>query len=142
LAQHGAEALGLSIVPFVAGAPSDLESIFKQIAQAKCDALYVLADTFNPKISELAAATRIPAIYQYRTFVEDAGGLLSYGPDISAMISLAGDMLDKILKGAKPSDIPVQQPTAFELVINLRAARALGLTIPASFLQLANRLVD
>ena len=142
MAQHGAEALGLSIVPFVAGAPSDLESIFKQIAQAKCDALYVLADTFNPKISELAAATRIPAIYQYRTFVEDAGGLLSYGPDISAMISLAGDMLDKILKGAKPSDIPVQQPTAFELVINLNTARAMGIEIPQLTLARADEVIE
>jgi putative ABC transport system substrate-binding protein len=142
LAQHGAETKGLSVVSFVARTPSELVSVFKQIEQAKCDALYVLADTFNPKISELAAATRIPAIYQYRTFVEDAGGLMSYGPDISAMISLAGDMLDKILKGAKPSDVPVQQPTTFELVLNLKAARELGLKIPASFIQLANRVVE
>ena len=89
-----------------------------------------------------AAATHIPAIYQYCTFVEEAGGLMSYGPDISAMISLAGDILDKILKGAKPTDVPVQQPTTFELVLNLKAARALGLTLPASLVLMANRLVE
>jgi len=93
------------------------------------------------RISELASQNSIPTIYAFRDFVE-AGGLMSYGPLNSAMYGHAADYVDKILKGAKPGDLPVEQPTKFELVINLKAAKALGLTIPSSLLAQADEVVQ
>ena len=90
---------------------------------------------------ELAARTRVPAVYFDRGFAE-AGGLLSYGTDLFALYRSAGTYVDKILKGAKPADLPVQQPTQFELVINLRTARTLGIKIPPPVLQRADRVIE
>jgi hypothetical protein len=101
-----------------------------------------LPDPFRPKIAELAAVNQIPAIYQYGVFVESAGGLMSYGPDIQALIAYAAVFVDKILKGAKPAELPVEQPTKFEFVLNLKAAKALGLTIPESVVLLADKVVE
>jgi putative ABC transport system substrate-binding protein len=142
VARKGAEIIGLSTAPFVAGTPADLDGVFLAIKQAKCDALYALADPFRPKIAELAAVNQIPAIYQYGVFVETAGGLMSYGPDIQALIAYAAVFVDKILKGAKPAELPVEQPTKFEFVLNLKAAKALGLAIPESVVLLADKVVE
>jgi putative tryptophan/tyrosine transport system substrate-binding protein len=142
VASNGARAIGLSTVPFVAATPGDLERAFSEIKQARCDALYTLADPYRPKIPELAAATQIPAIYQYGLFVEIGGGLMSYGPDVIALIAHAADYLDKILKGANPADLPVEQPTKFEFVVNLKTAKALGLAIPESVVLLADKVVE
>ena len=90
---------------------------------------------------ELAARTRVPAVYFDRSFAE-AGGLLSYGTDLFALYRSAGTYVDKILKGAKPADLPVQQPTQFELVINLNTARTLGIKIPPPVLQRADRVIE
>jgi putative tryptophan/tyrosine transport system substrate-binding protein len=142
VASNGARMIGLSTTPFVAATPADLDRVFLEIKLAKCDALYALADPFRPKIPELAAVNQIPAIYQYSVFVETAGGLMSYGPNIRALIAHAADSLDKIFKGATPAELPVEQPTKFEFVLNLKTARALGLALPESIVLLADKVVE
>ena len=89
----------------------------------------------------MAARYRLPGIYEYRGF-PDAGGLMSYGVDIVELFRSAATYIDKILKGAKPADLPIEQPTKFELVINMKTAKALGLTIPPSLLQRADQVID
>jgi putative tryptophan/tyrosine transport system substrate-binding protein len=141
VASNAARLIGLSTAPFVAATPADLDRVFLEIKQAKCDALYALADPFRPKIPELAAVTQIPAIYQYGVFVE-TGGLMSYGPDIRALIAHAADSLDKIFRGANPAELPVEQPTKFEFVLNLKTAKALGLKLPETIMLLADKVVE
>ena len=102
------------------------------------DALFV---THLTRIVELAAKNRLPAMYGYREFVE-AGGLLTYGPSSHELFRRAAYFVDRILKGAKPADLPVEQPTKFELIINLKTAKALGLTIPPSVLARADEIIE
>ena len=92
------------------------------------------------RITALAAKHRLPAMYGLRDFV-DAGGLMAYAPDLAVMCRRAADYVDKILKGAKPADLPIEQPTRYVLVVNLKTARALGLTIPESILLQANEVI-
>ena len=142
VAREGARAIGLSTAPFVAATPADLELAFQKIKQEKCDALYVLADPYRPRIPELAADNRVPAVYQYGYYVETGRGLMSYGPDVFALIAHAADLLDKVFKGANPADVPVEQPTRFEFVLNLKTAKALSLVIPESVVLLADKVVE
>jgi putative tryptophan/tyrosine transport system substrate-binding protein len=93
------------------------------------------------RIVELAARHRLPAIYEGREFVE-AGGLMSYGPNLAENFRRAATFVDKILKGAKPADLPIEQPTKFEFIINLKAAKQIGLTIPPSVLARANEVIQ
>jgi putative ABC transport system substrate-binding protein len=111
----------------------------------RADALLVLPDPVLgnelAQIAKLAAQNRLPAMYLRREFVE-AGGLLAYGPSFADNYRRAATYVDKILKGATPADLPVQQPTKFELVVNLKTARALGLTVPPSVLARADEVVE
>jgi putative tryptophan/tyrosine transport system substrate-binding protein len=125
--------------------PEDLERAFSEFVHAKADALLVPPDTtFSSnvvRITELAAKARLPATYGDRRAVE-AGGLLSYGPNVVENYRRSAIYVDKILKGAKPAELPVEQPTKIELVINLKTATALGLTVPPSLLGRADEVIE
>jgi putative ABC transport system substrate-binding protein len=122
----------------------DIEPAIAALKDA-ADALYVVADplinTNRDQIHKLAMGARLPAIYNAREHVE-AGGLMSYGPDFIELYRRAADFVDRILRGASPSDIPVEQPTKFELVINLRTARALGIELPPTLLARADEVIE
>jgi putative ABC transport system substrate-binding protein len=121
------------------------ESAFAAITQARADAVMVFPDpltfTHRGQIVEFAVKSQLPAMFGAREFVE-AGGLMSYGPNFPDMFRRAAICVDKILKGAKPADLPVEQPTTFELVINLKTAEALGLTIPPTLLFQATEVIQ
>ncbi len=139
-----ARALGLKIQVLEASGPSAFEQAFAAAAVERAQALSVLPgivfQTHRQSIVELAASRRLPAIYPERAFV-DAGGLMYYGASLSDMYRHAAAHVDKILKGAKPADLPVEQPTKFELVVNLKTATQLGLKIPQSVLLRADQLI-
>ena len=125
--------------------PEDFEAAFATAKQRNVQALLAFDDsltvTYRSRITALAASSRLPAMYGFRQF-PDAGGLMSYGPDTVPLFRRAASIVDKILKGAKPADLPVEQPTKFELVINVKVAKALGLTVPPSLLTLADELIE
>ncbi|HEX9748762.1 MAG TPA: ABC transporter substrate-binding protein [Methylomirabilota bacterium] len=140
-----ARALGLQLPVLEARDPGQFEKAFAGLATERAGALMVQSDamfiTHRGRIVELAARSRVPAVYGEREFV-NAGGLMFYGASLADMYRDAAAYADKILKGAKPADLPVEQPTKPELVINLKAAKALGLTIPPSVLGRADHLVE
>ena len=111
----------------------------------RAGALLVLSDSMfiaqRERIADLATKSRLPAVYGLRPHAE-AGGLMAYGANLLDLVRLAATFVDKILKGAKPADLPVEQPTTFELVINLKTAKALGLTIPSSLLLRADQVIE
>jgi putative ABC transport system substrate-binding protein len=123
----------------------DIDTAFREASKRRADALLwlvsgPLANFPLPHVAELAVKSRLPAIYTGRTPVE-AGGLLSYGVSIPALSRRAATYVDKILKGAEPTDLPVEQPTKFELIINLKTAKQIGLTIPQSVLYRADKVI-
>ena len=144
-ARLGARALGVDLRIHEVRAPGDLDRTFTALMRKRPDALLVSATPAamlqRRQIVDLAARSRLPAMYGFREPVE-AGGLVSYGPSLSDMFHHAATYVDKILKGAKPGDLPVEQPTKFELVINLKTAKALGLTIPQSLLLRADEIIQ
>ena len=125
--------------------PSDLDRVFGAIGDDQVQGLVVLTDPLTVRhlgpIVEQAAKRRLPTMYGFREFV-DAGGLMSYGVSVPEMCRRAAGYVDRILKGAKPGDLPVEQPTAFELIINLQTAKALGLAMPSSLLQRADHVLQ
>jgi putative ABC transport system substrate-binding protein len=137
--------LGIRLQILQVRGPDEFDAAFAAMSTARVDALELLEGLmlFNnvEPLVRLATATRLPTIYPNSSFVE-AGGLMSYGPDFRAMDRRAGLYIEKILKGARPGDIPVEQPTRFELVVNLKAARALGLEIPAEVLLRAESVIE
>ena len=143
--EAAARSLGLEVTRLEVRAAGDIERTFGTIVRNQVGALMPVSSALfhgeRWRIVHLAAKYRLPAMYEHRDFAE-AGGLLSYGPDILSLNRRAGAYVDKILKGAKPADLPVEQPTKFELVINLRTAKALGLTIPPSVLIRADQLLE
>jgi putative ABC transport system substrate-binding protein len=137
--------LGIAIISARVTEPGELERAFAELKRARAQALIVMSDPMTvgqrKRIAELAASHRLPAIYALREFVE-AGGLSSYATSLVDQYRRAARYVDRILKGAKPADLPVEQPTAFELWINARAVKALGLTIPPSLLQRADQVIE
>jgi ABC-type uncharacterized transport system substrate-binding protein len=143
--EAGARALALSLTRLEVREVDDIESAFAVAVRERVDAVMpvssALFDAEKHRLVSLAARHRLPTIYEHRAYPE-AGGLMSYGPDIRDVFRRAAGYVDKILKGAKPADLPVEQPTKFELVINLKTAKALGLTIPPSVLTRADQVIE
>jgi putative ABC transport system substrate-binding protein len=144
-AEAAAQALGVRLQMLEAHNPSEIDSAFAAMTRERAGALLILPDalflTQRSQIAELAVKRRLPSIRQSSAFPE-AGGLMSYGANYLDLERRAATFVDKMLKGAKPADLPVAQPTEFELVINMRTAKAIGLTIPPALLQRADQIID
>jgi len=144
-AEVAARALGVRLQVVEARGPGDLDRAVSDMTRARAGALTVVPSAMllgeRRRLVDLAAKNRLPTVYPWREGV-DAGGLMSYGPDFADLYRRAATYVDKILKGAKPADLPIEQPTKFELVINLKTAKALGLTIPQSLLLRADEAIQ
>jgi putative ABC transport system substrate-binding protein len=144
-AEVAARALGMQLQFVEARGPDDFDRAFSEMTKARAGALTVLPSTMflneRRRLVDLAAKNRLPTVFPNRDSV-DAGGLMSYGPNIADNFRRAATYVDKILKGTKPGDLPVERPTRFELVINLKTAKALGLTIPRSVLERADHVIE
>jgi putative ABC transport system substrate-binding protein len=144
-AEAAARALGVRLQFVEARGPENFDSAFSEMTRARAGALTVLPGSMfvneRRRLVELAANNRLPAVYPWREGV-DAGGLMSYGPDLADLFRRAATYVDRIAKGAKPADLPVEQPSKFELVSNLKTAEALGLTIPPSLLLRADQVIE
>jgi putative ABC transport system substrate-binding protein len=142
--EAAAPGLRVALQPLEIRDPNEFNLAFEAIKRERADALVTFTHTFmvvhRNRVLEFATKSRLPAMYGLRLFVE-AGGLMSYSPSVTDMYRSAASYVDKILKGAKPGDLPVQQPTKFELVINLKAAQQIGLTIPPNVLARADRII-
>ncbi len=144
-ADVAARALGVRLQVVEARGSEDLDRAFSDMTSARADGLTVLASTMflreRRRLVDLAAKNRLPAVYTWREAV-DAGGLMAYGANLADLFRRAASYADKILKGAKPADLPVEEPTKFDLIINLKTAKALGLTIPQSLLLRADKVIE
>ena len=142
--QAASRALGLEVFHFDIRGAEDIALAFEKL-KGHADAIYVVADplaiTNRIRINTLAHGARLPTMYTVREFVE-AGGLMSYGPNWPSQFRRAADFVDKILRGAKPADLPVEQPTKFDLVINLTTAKALDLEVPPALLARADEVIE
>jgi putative ABC transport system substrate-binding protein len=140
-----ARALGIELHSLEVQSPSEFDKAFAGATRARAGAVVIMPGpmfvTNQKRLADLAAKHRLPSIFHLTEFV-DAGGLVAYGPDRSDLFRRAAAYVDKILKGAKPGDLPIEQPNKFELAINLKTARALGLTVPGSLLLRVNRVVE
>jgi putative ABC transport system substrate-binding protein len=142
--QAAAQAVGLGVATMDIRRPDDITPGFEAI-KGRVDALYVVMDpvvsTNRSQINSMAASVQLPTLYVFRELVE-AGGLMSYGPNQSDQFRRAAELVDKILRGTKPADIPVEQPTKFDFVINMKTAKALGLDVPHSLLARADEVIE
>jgi putative ABC transport system substrate-binding protein len=140
-----AQALGVSVQPLGVREPDDFDRAFAAMDRERPDALFLVTDSLTnlnrKRVRDFAETRRIPAMYEYATLVRE-GGLLSYGPSLDDMFGRAAVYVDRILKGTKPSELPVEQPTRYYLVVNLKAAKALGITIPQSLLLRADEVIQ
>jgi putative ABC transport system substrate-binding protein len=139
-----ARAFGLQLQSLDVRAPKDMETAFRAAGKARADSIIVLSgpmvNSHRSQIVDLAVKSRLPAIYPWPEYVED-GGLMSYGPSLTDLNRRAATYVDKILKGRKPADLPVEQPIKFEFIVNLKAAKQIGLTIPPNVLVRADRVI-
>lgn len=144
-AAHAARALGLAMHLVAVSSPDGLSAAFESVAKARASALTSIGDGMllgsSRRIAEFSANARLPAVFPEREFAE-AGGLMAYGPDIGWNFRRAAWYVDRILKGAKPAELPFEQPTKWGLVVNLRAAKALGLTVPGTVLVRADEVIQ
>jgi putative ABC transport system substrate-binding protein len=141
VAKRAAAAIGIAAEGFTAPNPGDIEAAFAQMKAANCEVVYVLADPPRPVLPAIALKYALPTLFQVNSYVS-LGGLMSYGPNVSSFFTMAAQYVDRIVKGAKPAELPVEQPTTFEFMINLRTARALGLTIPEQVLLMADQVIE
>jgi putative ABC transport system substrate-binding protein len=145
VAQRAAQALKLELQPVEIREPADLDRTLAAAMQANVDGLYIVSSRQTvdnaQRIVEFANRERLPLVGGWGGWVQ-AGGMMSYGPNVPDMVRQASTYVDKVLKGAKPGDLPIQQPTRFELLVNLKTAKALGLNIPDSFLLRAEKVVE
>jgi putative tryptophan/tyrosine transport system substrate-binding protein len=146
--QAAARTLGVEVAPLEIRRTEDIAPAFEALevqGKVQADGLYVAGDTLvnlnRTRIITLALGARLPTIFNTRDFVQ-AGGLMSYGPSFPSQFRRAAELIDKILRGTKPGDIPVEQPTQFDLIVNLTTAKVLGLTIPESFLARADEVIE
>jgi putative ABC transport system substrate-binding protein len=139
-----ARSFGVALPIVEATTADELDTAFASAVAQHADAMIVFGDNLTnqeaPRVTALAANHHLPAIYLFRQFAN--GGLISYGPDIADLFRRAGGYVDKILKGTKPADLPVEQPTKFEIVINMKTAKGLGLTVPPSLLVRADEVIE
>jgi putative ABC transport system substrate-binding protein len=144
-AEEAARRMDVVVRKLQVAGPTEFEAAFKKLRVEQDSAMLVLPSPYfaarRAQLIELAARYRMPACYEYRTYVEE-GGLMSYGPGIDAMFARAATYVDRILRGAKPGDLPVEQPSKFELTVNLRTAKALGLVIPQALLVRADAVIE
>jgi putative tryptophan/tyrosine transport system substrate-binding protein len=143
--ETGAKALGISVQPLGVREPDDFEEAFAAMNREVPDAILMVSDsltTLNRKrVFEFAAAHRLPAIYEFDSIVRD-GGLMSYAPDLDESFARVAALVDRILKGARPKDLPFEQPTRFKLAINMKTAKALGLEVPTALLATADEVIE
>ena len=143
--ERAARTLGIQLQFVEARGAADIDNAFSEITGARSDALTVLVSGMllgeRRRLVDIAAKNRLPVVYTFRELV-DAGGLMSYGPSLADLFRRAASYVDKILKGTKPADLPVEQPTKFDLVINLKTAKALGLTVPPTLLTRADEVIE
>jgi putative ABC transport system substrate-binding protein len=144
-AEAGAGAMGISVQPLGVREPDDFDRAFAAMNSDMPDAILMVADALTSlnrkRVFEFAAAHRLPAIYENDLFVRD-GGLMSYGPDLNESFARMAALVDRILKGAKPAELPFEQPTLFRFVLNLKTAKALGLTVAPSLLARADEVIE
>jgi putative ABC transport system substrate-binding protein len=143
--EAAARSLGVRLQAIEVRKPAELDEGFKAVGDARPDAFLVLGDgmlwSLRTRIVEFTLKSRLPAMFPDRDFPE-VGGLMSYGPNVDDNVRRTAALVDRILKGAKPAELPIEQPTRFELVVNLKTARALGLTIPAAVLMRADQVIE
>jgi putative tryptophan/tyrosine transport system substrate-binding protein len=144
-AEASGRLLEIGLARFPVESPADFDLVFKRMIEHRCDAVYVPSTTFSvmhrDKLAQIALSHRLPTLYGFREFAE-AGGLMSYGANLLDAYRRAATFVDKILKGSRPSDLPVEQPTRFELVINARTAKALGVEVPPTLVALADEVIE
>ena len=144
-AQVAARSMNLTLLALEANSLSGIDAAFKRMANDQAQALMILADPFMnghvPKLADLSLKNRLPAIYGFPEFA-NAGGLLSYGASLHWLLRRAASYVDKIFKGANPSDPPIEQPTTFELLINLKTDKALGVNVPPQMLAIADEVIE
>jgi putative ABC transport system substrate-binding protein len=143
--QVAASRLGIELQTIVVRGPDEFEAAFVRVADAQAGALMVLSDPayspYLPRLTDLANRSRLPAMYKVREYAV-AGGLMSYGANFATLYRRAADYVDKILRGTKPADLPVEQPTKFEFVINLKTAKTFGVTTPPTLLSRADEVIE